>query len=261
MGSFFGYFVVRSLKFETNFGSYGPYGKEEGTPFELPAINGKVIGFYGRCATWLDTLGVYVDMEMDPVERLITGFKQFKTEVYDKKPNVFGPLKDREWPKFMLFTCSDSRACPSITLGFQSGEAFTVRNIASMVPSFDKNKYTSEGFAIEYAVLHLKVENIVVIGHSKCNGIKKLMTIKYDGNNSPENIYWANIVPARIKVKAEHSTMSLDDQCAICEKEAVKVSIENLKTYPFVMEQWKKGKLKLFGAHYDFVNGTFEIIK
>ncbi|KAF3339073.1 jacalin-related lectin 19-like protein [Carex littledalei] len=83
MGPFFGYFVVRSLKFETNFGAYGPYGKEEGTPFELPAINGKVIGFYGRSAGLLDTLGVYVNMEMDPVERLITGFKQFKTEVYE----------------------------------------------------------------------------------------------------------------------------------------------------------------------------------
>ncbi|KAF3339072.1 Carbonic anhydrase [Carex littledalei] len=157
----------------------------------------------------------------------------------------------------MLFACSDSRACPSITLGFQPGEAFTVRNIANMVPPFDKTKYTSEGSAIEYAVLHLKVENIVVVGHSKCGGIKGLMTFKYDGNNTTEFIEdWVKIgLPAKKKVQAEHGSKSLDEQCTLCEKESVKVSLENLKTYPFVMEAVKKGTLKLFGAHYDFVNG------
>jgi carbonic anhydrase len=38
----------------------------------------------------------------------------------------------------MVFACSDSRVCPSVTLGLQPGEAFTVRNIAAMVPAYDK---------------------------------------------------------------------------------------------------------------------------
>ncbi|XP_078150584.1 carbonic anhydrase, chloroplastic-like [Carex rostrata] len=66
---------------------------------------------------------------------------------------------------------------------------------------------------------------------------------------------------ARQKVQAEHGFKSLDEKCTICEKEVVKVSLENLKTYPFVMEGVKKGILKLFGAHYDFINGAFEIIE
>ncbi|KAJ3696681.1 hypothetical protein LUZ61_000386 [Rhynchospora tenuis] len=52
-------FVVRSLKFETNLGSFGPYGTEEGAPFELPII-GQIVGFHGRAAGFLDSLGVYV---------------------------------------------------------------------------------------------------------------------------------------------------------------------------------------------------------
>lgn len=60
MGPFEGRFVVRSLEFETNLGAYGPYGREEGIPFELSAINGKIIGFYGRSESLLDALGVYV---------------------------------------------------------------------------------------------------------------------------------------------------------------------------------------------------------
>jgi hypothetical protein len=40
--------------------------------------------------------------------------------------------------QFMVFACADSRCCPSVTLGLQPGEAFTVRNIASMVGPYDK---------------------------------------------------------------------------------------------------------------------------
>ncbi|KAJ3688537.1 hypothetical protein LUZ61_017701 [Rhynchospora tenuis] len=198
-----------------------------------------------------------------PMDRLKAGFQQFKTEVYDKKPELFGPLKEGQWPKYMMFTCCDSRVSPSVTLSLQPGEAFAVRNIANIVPPFNKTKYTGEGCAIEYAVHHLHVENIVVIGHSKCGGIKALMTYKYDGSSSTEFIEdWMKIgFAAREKVKAEHGSKPLDEQCTICEKEAVKVSLENLKTYPFVKEALEKGKLKLFGGHYDFVNGAFETLE
>ncbi|KAJ4773121.1 Mannose-binding lectin superfamily protein [Rhynchospora pubera] len=59
-GNFNGNFVVRSLKFVTNLGTFGPYGQEEGVPFELPAINGQIIGFHGRSGQLLDSIGVYV---------------------------------------------------------------------------------------------------------------------------------------------------------------------------------------------------------
>jgi len=36
----------------------------------------------------------------------------------------------------MVFACSDSRVCPSVTLDLKPGEAFTVRNIASRVPAY-----------------------------------------------------------------------------------------------------------------------------
>jgi hypothetical protein len=60
VSTFNGVFVLRSLKFETNLGSFGPYGQEQGVPFELPAITGQIIGFHARSGTYLDALGVYV---------------------------------------------------------------------------------------------------------------------------------------------------------------------------------------------------------
>ncbi|XP_074576877.1 carbonic anhydrase 2-like [Curcuma longa] len=199
-------------------------------------------------------------VEMEAIERVKSGFEQFKNEVYDKKTDLFAELKEGQSPKFMVFACADSRVCPSVVLNFQPGEAFTIRNIANMVPPYDPVKYSGVGAAIEYAVIHLKVQNILVIGHSRCGGIKGLMSVKEDGSTSTAFIEdWVKIcLPAMQKVKAEHSHLPFDEQCTKCEKVAVDVSLANLKTYPFVTEGLEKKSLKLIGAHYDFVTGSFE---
>ncbi|KAK7309690.1 hypothetical protein RJT34_06625 [Clitoria ternatea] len=197
----------------------------------------------------------------NPEERIKTGFTHFKNEKFNKNPDLYGELQKGQSPKFMVFACSDSRVCPSHILDFQPGEAFVVRNIANMVPPYDKTKYAGAGAAIEYAVLHLKVENIVVIGHSCCGGIKGLMSIPDDGTTASEFIeQWVQIcTPAKSKVKAETKDLGFSEQCTNCEKEAVNVSLGNLLTYPFVRDGIMKKTLALKGAHYDFVNGTFEL--
>jgi len=199
--------------------------------------------------------------QFDPVERIKTGFVHFKKEKFEKDPALYGELAKGQSPKFLVFACSDSRVCPSHVLNFQPGEAFVVRNIANMVPPYDTTKYSGVGAAIEYAVLHLKVENIVIIGHSCCGGIKGLMSIPDDGTIASEFIeHWVKICsPAKAKVKAEYSELSFHEQCTNCEKEAVNVSLGNLLTYPFVRDSVVKQTVALKGAHYDFVKGTFEL--
>ncbi|KAG5527258.1 hypothetical protein RHGRI_028226 [Rhododendron griersonianum] len=124
-----------------------------------------------------------------------------------------------------------------------------------------KVKYSGAGAAIEYAVLHLKVENIVVIGHSSCGGIKGLLSFTFDGTSSTDFIEdWVKIgLPAKTKVKAEKGDAPLPELCATCEKEAVNVSLGNLLTYPFVREGLLKKTLALKGGYYDFVKGSFEL--
>ncbi|XP_020255448.1 beta carbonic anhydrase 2, chloroplastic-like isoform X2 [Asparagus officinalis] len=197
---------------------------------------------------------------MDAVERMKSGFEHFKTQIYDKNPELFGELAKGQSPKFMVFACADSRVCPSVILNFSPGEAFMMRNIAAMVPPFDKTKYSGAGSAIEYAVLHLKVENIVVIGHSCCGGIKGLMSFKGDGSSGTDFIEdWVKVcLPAKEKVISEHSALPFEEQCTKCEKEAVNTSLENLKTYPFVKEGIEKKTLAIHGGYYDFVKGEFE---
>lgn len=61
-GFYNNWFVIRSLTFVSNRRNFGPFGKEEGAPFKLPATGGKIIGFHGRSGGLLDALGTYVQM-------------------------------------------------------------------------------------------------------------------------------------------------------------------------------------------------------
>ncbi|XP_059316519.1 carbonic anhydrase 2-like isoform X3 [Lycium ferocissimum] len=197
----------------------------------------------------------------DPDEKIRSGFAHFKAEKYEKNPELYGQLAKGQSPKFLVFACSDSRVCPSHILNFEPGEAFVVRNIANMVPPYDQTKYSGVGAAVEYAVVHLKVENILVIGHSCCGGIKGLMSIPDDGSTNSDFIEeWVKIcLTAKAKVKAECCDMDPTEQCTKLEKEAVNVSLGNLLTYPFVREAVVNKSIALKGGHYDFVNGSFEL--
>lgn len=63
VGDYDGRFVVKSLTFVTNQRTFGPYGDEEGAPFELPAAGGRIVGFHGRSDSYLNALGTYVKMD------------------------------------------------------------------------------------------------------------------------------------------------------------------------------------------------------
>uniref|UniRef100_A0ACD5W1W6 Uncharacterized protein n=2 Tax=Avena sativa TaxID=4498 RepID=A0ACD5W1W6_AVESA len=200
------------------------------------------------------------DKSQDPVMRLKTGFQRFKTNLFDKHPKLFEPLKKDQSPKYMVFACADSRVCPTLTLGLHPGEAFTVRNVAGMVPAYQETRHCSIGSAIEFDVVVLKVEYIVVIGHSCCGGIRELLSLNDEGPNAYHFIEdWVKIgLDAKKKVQRENRLLPFDDQCTVLEKEAVNVSLRNLKSYPFVKDRMRKGTLHLIGARYDFVQGSFE---
>ncbi|KAK9691575.1 hypothetical protein RND81_09G205400 [Saponaria officinalis] len=195
------------------------------------------------------------------VEKLKQGFIKFKKEFYDTHPELIEELRKGQTPEYMIFSCSDSRVCTSNILSFVPGDAFVVRNVANMVPAFDQVRHTGVGSAVEYAVLHLKVKHIVVIGHSACGGIKGLMSFPFEGSTSTDFIEnWVKIgLPAKRKVLAEHGNATFEEQCYHCEKESVNNSLANLLTYPFVRDGLLNKTLTLKGGHYDFIKGSFEL--
>ncbi|MCO5558504.1 hypothetical protein L7F22_012089 [Adiantum nelumboides] len=199
---------------------------------------------------------------VDPVQKIKEGFQEFKAH-FKKEQTLFKALAESQHPKWMIIACCDSRVDPAVVLGMDLGEAFMVRNIASLVPPHSKESgHTSTGSAIEYAVLHLKVEHIMVIGHSRCGGIKALLGMKEDGSNKFSEYIedWIGIAKHATKIAKSKcgQDCSFEDQWACCVKEAVNVSLWNCLSYPFVKEGVQQGTLAVHGAYFDFVNGAFE---
>ena len=104
------------------------------------------------------------------------GFLKFKKEVILAHVDHFRDLASSQAPKVMVIACCDSRVDPALLMGAGPGDIFIVRNIANLVPPFERQgSYHGTSAALEYAVLALKVEHIVVMGHQNCGGIKALM--------------------------------------------------------------------------------------
>ncbi|XP_024524434.1 carbonic anhydrase 2 isoform X3 [Selaginella moellendorffii] len=197
-----------------------------------------------------------------PAERIKQGFKTFKS-VYQRNPGFYQNLAAGQHPKFMVIACSDSRVCPTTILNFRPGEAFVVRNIANMVPPPEQAGYPGTSAALEYAVRVLKVENILVIGHSRCGGIDALMTLKENTKRWRFIDNWVKIgIPARAAVlEATRRNPSLQHKCRTCERTSVNGSLVNLLRFSFVKEAVSSAKLQLHGGYYNLAEGSFEYWK
>ncbi|KAF8098358.1 hypothetical protein N665_0268s0027 [Sinapis alba] len=195
------------------------------------------------------------DVVFDDMKQRFLAFKKLN---YMDNLEHFKKLADAQSPKFLVIACADSRVCPSAVLGFQPGEAFTVRNIANLVPSYESGP-TETKAALQFSVNTLEVENILVIGHSRCGGIQALMSMEDEGDSRSFIHNWVIVgKKAKESTKAVASNLHFDHQCQHCEKASINHSLERLLGYPWIEEKVRKGSLSLHGGYYDFVNCTFE---
>lgn len=166
-------------------------------------------------------------------------------------------------PETMIVSCSDSRVDPETIFSAMPGELFVVRNVANLVPPYEiSGKYHGVSAAMEFAVLNLRVKNMIVMGHSGCGGVKAALdqnaAIQTDAHFISK---WMSMLDdARLSVLAAHQSSSSDVRQEALEKEAIKQSIANLRTFPFVKEQEDKGRLSLHGAHFDIKSGTLTVL-
>ncbi|XP_021899965.1 beta carbonic anhydrase 5, chloroplastic isoform X2 [Carica papaya] len=200
---------------------------------------------------------VEAENESCSFDELKDRFLSFKKHKYMDNLEYFQSLAKGQAPKFMVIACADSRVCPSHILGFQPGEAFMVRNVANLVPPYEGGPMETNA-ALEFAVNSLEVENILVIGHSCCGGIRALMSMEDEVNSSFIGSWVFVGKDARLSTKSSASNLSFDQQCRHCEKESVNCSLLNLLTYPWIEERVKKGVLSIHGGYYNFVDCTFE---
>ena len=124
------------------------------------------------------------------------------------------------------------------------GELFVVRNVANLVPPYapDKN-YHGTSAALEFAVRDLKVAHIVVLGHSRCGGMDVLRKASWGEKPDREFIApWVSIAERACNC-ADHETLSGPEGRRLVEQAGLKVSLENLLTFPWVRERMEAGEL------------------
>ncbi|MEM6906847.1 MAG: carbonic anhydrase, partial [Pseudomonadota bacterium] len=174
----------------------------------------------------------------------------------------YGRLADKgQNPRTMLISCCDSRLDTVAMFGAEPGDLFVVRNVANLVPPFHpSHQHHGTSAAVEYAVNVLQVAHIVVIGHSDCGGVAachKMVTGQAPELEEQTSFIgrWMDILRPGCEAVLARGLRGSELKSAL-EHEAVRTSLQNLMTFPFVEEAVTSGMLSLHGAWIDIASGT-----
>lgn len=192
-------------------------------------------------------------MPLRTIQGLIDGFRAFRETVYPRNRALFDALAHRgQAPKVMMIGCANSRVDPLLITGAGPGDVFVVRNVANLVPPYNPDgRYHGTSAALEFAVRVLGVEHIIVLGHAGCGGVQALLDGSPLAGRSDDFVgAWMTIAePARVRA-VERAPTGAERQRA-CEHETVKVSLANLRTFPWIAERLAAGTLTLHGWYFD----------
>lgn len=193
------------------------------------------------------------------INKLREGYRRFREDRFPEQEALYKELVEAgQSPSAMMISCCDSRVDPSIVLDAEPGSLFAVRNVANLVPPYTLDgAHHGTSAALEFAVLHLGVENIIVMGHAHCGGIRALYEDLDKGADFI--IPWMQIVAdARARVKEKAGDRPRNEQLAEMEREAVRVSLENLMTFPWIRARVEAGTLRLHGWYFDLATGELQ---
>lgn len=191
------------------------------------------------------------------MKKLIDGAKYFKSTYFYEYQNRYEKLSSSQNPHTLFITCSDSRIMPERLTSSLPGDLFVVRNIANMIPEFNSdNLHLTVPAAIEYAVKVLKVENIVICGHSNCGGIAALFKPSEELLHLPHAVKWLEL-GSEIKEKTLKSCNAdnIPELKQTAEKLNIIKQLDRLLTYPYVLQRYNEGILNIMGWYYKIEKG------
>ncbi len=193
--------------------------------------------------------------------RLIVGFRRFR-EKYFLQEDADGSIYTRlaasgQTPKTLLIGCSDSRVDPAILTGASPGELFVVRNVANLVPPCETSDIGFHGTssAIEFAVQNLKVENVIILGHRQCGGIRALMSRERRQNATFVSQWMMIVDEVHHHLHAAHPNADDETLCRLAEMESIQVSLRNLRSFPFVQDAIATRNMNVIGVYFDLEQG------
>jgi carbonic anhydrase len=193
------------------------------------------------------------------MDDLLSGYRRFRRDRWPERRRQFEILADTgQQPRALVVSCADSRVDPAMIFDAGPGELFIVRNVANLVPPFAPDgAHHGTSAAVEFAIRNLQVPQILVMGHGLCGGVRALL------DNTPAEasdfiapwIGLAKIAKARALARTD-----MPDQQLCCEQETIRLSMENLATFPWIASRLAAGTLRLSGAHFDIRSGELSVL-
>lgn len=187
---------------------------------------------------------------MSTIDGLLQGYQQFRDKYAKGDQSIMQTLAQRgQSPKVMVVACCDSRVDPALILQCDPGDLFVVRNVANIIPPYERdNTHHGTSAAMEFAIRFLKVEHLIILGHSQCGGIQALLNkAPVHPNDFIDN--WVNVID-----RGEHNHPCADDFA----RGALQQSYDNCLTFPWIREQVDAKKLEIHQWFFDIEAGQIE---
>lgn len=191
------------------------------------------------------------------LEKLTQGVLRFQREVYpDRRREYEQAASQPQRPHTLLITCADSRIEPEVITSSMPGEIFVARNVGNIVPPYGE-KLGGVTAVVEYAVDVLRVQQIVVCGHTDCGAMKALVQTPENLDDVPAVKSWLEHAWAarRATSRAKEKALSLEELTA----KNVLLQLMHLRTHPSVAGAMAMGELSLSGWVYDIGRGDVKI--
>jgi carbonic anhydrase len=191
------------------------------------------------------------------MKHLIQGFATFRKKVFPGQRELFRKLAGGQSPSTMFITCADSRVMPEMMFSTQPGELFVYRNVGNIVPPYAQH-VSGVVAAIEYAVKVLKVQHIVICGHSDCGAMKALQYPE-KAQDMPSVAAWLKHADvARYVVEQNGPGLHGPESLRCLTEENVVGQLEHLRTLPAVAAAMVSGMLSIHGWVYDIEHAELQ---
>lgn len=192
------------------------------------------------------------------MDRLIAGYHRFRESRWPERKATYENLAEHgQSPRALVLACSDSRVDPTMIFDAAPGELFIVRNIASLVPPYQPDaRWHGTSAALEFGVRVLQVPDLIVMGHAMCGGINALL----NGVPAECGDFLAGWIQIAEPAKRRVLECAPADPLIAGVHEAVKLSLENLLSFPWIAERVQSGKLTLHGAMYGIRSGELSLL-
>lgn len=188
--------------------------------------------------------------------RLIEGVERFQKGVFGAKEALFQELEKGQSPGVLFITCSDSRIDPNLLTLTDPGDLFVIRNAGNLIPPSGGPVATGEMATVEYAVMALKVRDIIICGHSKCGAIGALLNPKSLDALPTVREWLDHAKGVAEEVEKMGAGLAPADRLNLAVERNVLRQLDHLRTHPTVSRALAAGTLRLHGWVYHFEAGT-----